>query len=72
MFETKKDQKDLQDLCQRLVEQCAEIAGSQLEQKSLLSRQLTVRPGTQTDPRLNDEAVAGGASTGRSVTEAGA
>ena len=49
MFETKKDQRDVQELCQRLVEQVAEVAGSQLEQKSLLSRNLTVRPGTQTD-----------------------
>ena len=55
MFETKKEQRELQDLCQRLVEQCAEIAASQLEQRSLLSRQLTVRPGVQVDPRRADD-----------------
>ena len=42
----------LQDICQKLLEGCSEIAGSQLEQKSLLSRSLVVKPGSQVD--VND------------------
>ena len=72
MFETKKEQRELQDLCQRLVEQCAEIAASQLEQRSLLSRQLTVRPGAQVDPRRADDNDAAARTAAQAAGESGA
>ena len=48
-FETKKEEKELQEVCQRVVDTCVDIAASQLEHKSILSRNLTVRPGSQAD-----------------------
>ena len=49
MFEEKKDQKDLQEISQKLLEACSEVAGASLEQKTWLSRNLVVKPGTQVD-----------------------
>jgi len=48
-FEEKKDQKELQDIAQKLLEACSEIAGSSLEQTTWLRRNLAVKPGPQVD-----------------------
>lgn len=49
MLEDKKDQKDLQDLAQKLIEAVSSIAGACLEQTTWLRRSLAVRPGPQPD-----------------------
>jgi len=49
MFEERKDQKDLQEITQRLLEACSEVAGSSLEQITFFRRNLAVKPGPQRD-----------------------
>uniref|UniRef100_A0A8C4QLP7 DOP1 leucine zipper like protein A n=1 Tax=Eptatretus burgeri TaxID=7764 RepID=A0A8C4QLP7_EPTBU len=46
-LESKKDQRDLQDITQRLVEAVATVAGSSLEQTTWLRRNLEVKAGPQ-------------------------
>jgi len=48
-LEDKKDQKELQDVAQKLIEACGEIAGAGLEQTTWLRRNLAVKPGPQAD-----------------------
>lgn len=55
MLEDKRDQRDLQEVAQKLVDVCSEIAGSSLEQTNWLRRNLAVKPGPQTDIRDDDE-----------------
>ena len=56
MFEEKKEQKEVQDVCQKLLEACSEVAGASLEQKTWLSRNLVVKPGSQlhNNPETDD------------------
>lgn len=42
-FGERKDQRDLQEICQKLVEACNVIAGSSLEQTTWLRRNMTVK-----------------------------
>lgn len=49
LIEDKKNQKDLQDIAQKLIEACSTVAGSCLEQTTWLWRNLAVRPGPQHD-----------------------
>ncbi|XP_069103129.1 protein DOP1A-like isoform X2 [Argopecten irradians] len=53
-MENKKNQKELQDITQKLLESVGLIAGSSLEQTTWLRRNLAVKPGPQTD-RPDDE-----------------
>ena len=46
-FEDRKDQKELQEVTQRLVEACNTIAGSSLEQSTWLRRNVSVKINTQ-------------------------
>lgn len=50
LLEDKKDQRDLQDIAQRLVEVCTTIAGAGLEQTTWLRRNMAVKPGPQAHP----------------------
>ncbi|XP_021360674.1 protein dopey-1-like isoform X2 [Mizuhopecten yessoensis] len=57
-LENKKNQKELQDITQKLLEAVGLIAGSSLEQTTWLRRNLAVKPGPQTDrPEMDDEDV---------------
>ncbi|XP_060070918.1 protein dopey-1-like [Ylistrum balloti] len=57
-MENKKNQKELQDITQKLLEAVGLIAGSSLEQTTWLRRNLAVKPGPQTDrPEMDDEDV---------------
>ncbi|XP_071800517.1 protein DOP1A-like isoform X4 [Asterias amurensis] len=47
VFEDRKDQKELQEVSQRLVEACNTIAGSSLEQSTWLRRNVSVKINTQ-------------------------
>lgn len=49
MLDDKKDQKDLQDIAQKLIEAVSSVAGACLEQTTWLRRSLAVRPGPQPD-----------------------
>lgn len=42
-FGERKDQRDLQEMCQKLVDACNVIAGSSLEQTTWLRRNMTVK-----------------------------
>ncbi|XP_023228488.1 protein dopey-1-like [Centruroides sculpturatus] len=60
LIEDKKNQKDLQDVAQKLIEACSTVAGSCLEQTTWLWRNLAVRPGPQhdipdSDPDVEEE-----------------
>lgn len=57
MFEERKDQKDLQDIAQKLLEACSEVAGASLEQTTWLRRNLAVKPGPQMDLLDHEEAL---------------
>lgn len=46
-MEEKKNQKDLQDICQKALESISAIAGSSLEQTTWLRRNFAVKPGPQ-------------------------
>lgn len=49
LLEDKKDQKDLQDITQKVIEACSTVASASLEQTTWLRRNLAVRPGPQPD-----------------------
>ncbi|XP_042147641.1 protein dopey-1 isoform X6 [Ixodes scapularis] len=49
LLEDKKDQKDLQDITQKVIEACSTVASACLEQTTWLRRNLAVRPGPQPD-----------------------
>ena len=55
-LDERKDQRDLQDVTQRLLTACSEIAGASLEQTTWLRRNLAVKPGPQIDILENDDA----------------
>ena len=42
-FDERKDQRELQEICQRLIEACNLIAGSSLEQTTWLRRNVSVK-----------------------------
>ncbi|KAH9488781.1 Protein dopey-1 [Bulinus truncatus] len=46
-MEEKKNQKDLQDICQKTLESISAISGSSLEQTTWLRRNFAVKPGPQ-------------------------
>ncbi|XP_059152409.1 protein dopey-1-like [Physella acuta] len=48
-MEEKKNQKDLQDICQKALESISAIAGSSLEQTTWLRRNFAVKPGPQNE-----------------------
>lgn len=54
LIEDRKDQKDLQDVAQKLVDACTTIAGARLGQTKWLRRNLEVIPGPQSDT-IEDE-----------------
>lgn len=49
LLEDKKDQKDLQDITQKVIEACSTVASASLEQTTWLRRNFAVRPGPQAD-----------------------
>uniref|UniRef100_T1KPJ2 Uncharacterized protein n=1 Tax=Tetranychus urticae TaxID=32264 RepID=T1KPJ2_TETUR len=49
LFEDRKDQKDLQEVAQKLVEACTNVAAARLSQTKWLRKNLEVRPGPQQD-----------------------
>lgn len=49
LLEDKKDQKDLQDITQKVIEACSTVASASLEQTTWLRRNFAVRPGPQPD-----------------------
>lgn len=49
LIEDRKDQKDLQDVAQKLVDACTTVAGARLGQTKWLRRNLEVIPGPQSD-----------------------
>ena len=49
LIEDRKDQKDLQDVAQKLVDACTTVAGARLGQTKWLRRNLEVIPGPQAD-----------------------
>ena len=55
-LDERKDQRDLQDVTQRLLAACSEIAGASLEQTTWLRRNLAVKPGPQIDIMENEDA----------------
>lgn len=59
-MEEKKNQKDLQDICQKALESISAIAGSSLEQTTWLRRNFAVKPGPQNEDddegEVHDEA----------------
>lgn len=54
LFEDRKDQKDLQEVAQKLVEACTNVAAARLSQTKWLRKNLEVRPGPQNDPIEED------------------
>ncbi|BFZ09520.1 hypothetical protein BsWGS_12559 [Bradybaena similaris] len=48
-MEEKKNQKDLQDICQKVLEAISAIGGSSLEQTTWLRRNFAVKPGPQNE-----------------------
>lgn len=63
LIEDRKDQKDLQDLAQKLVDACTNVAAARLGQTRWLRRNLEVKPGPQnhleedTDDALSDNSM---------------
>lgn len=64
LIEDRKDQKDLQDLAQKLVDACTTVAAARLGQTRWLRRNLEVKPGPQnhqveddTDDNLSDQSM---------------
>lgn len=56
LIEDRKDQKDLQEVAQKLIDACTNVAGARLGQTRWLRRNLEVKPGPQNDSLLDDEA----------------
>ena len=55
LIEDRKDQKDLQDLAQKLVDACTTVAGARLGQTRWLRRNLEVKPGPQQDSHHDED-----------------
>lgn len=55
-LEERRDARDLQDVTQRLLAACGDVAGASLEQTTWLRRNLAVRPGPQVDVLDVDDA----------------
>jgi len=55
LIEDRKDQKDLQDVAQKLVDACTTVAGARLGQTKWLRRNLEVIPGPQSDHNEDEE-----------------
>ena len=55
LLEDRRDQKELQDVAQKLVDTCTNVAGAGLSQSRWLRRNLEVRPGIQHDSVHDDE-----------------
>nr|CUU99408.1 hypothetical transcript [Hymenolepis microstoma] len=66
----KRDQKDLQDLCQRLMEATASIAGTALEQATWFRRGLQVRSSAAVPPSMTSSSLE--VSTSSGISSAGA
>lgn len=57
LIEDRKDQKDLQDVAQKLVDACITVAGARLAQTKWLRRGLEVKPGPQADVADEDDSL---------------
>ena len=55
LIEARKDQKDLQDVAQKLIDACTTVAGGRLGQSRWLRRNLEVKPGPQQLMEADDE-----------------
>lgn len=55
LFEDRKDQKDLQEVAQKLIEACTTVAAARLSQTKWLRKNLEVRPGPQHDSIEEDD-----------------
>ena len=55
LIEDRKDQKDLQDVAQKLVDACTTVAGARLGQTKWLRRNLEVIPGPQFNQNEDDD-----------------
>jgi hypothetical protein len=55
LLEDRRDQKELQDVAQKLVDTCTNVAGAGLSQSRWLRKNLEVRPGIQHDSVHDDE-----------------
>jgi len=55
LLEDRRDQKELQDVAQKLVDTCTNVAGAGLSQTRWLKRNLEVRPVTQYDSHHYDD-----------------
>lgn len=56
LIEERKDQKDLQDIAQKLIETISSVASASLEQTTWLRRTLAVKSGVQQDITDHEEA----------------
>lgn len=54
LVEERKDQKDLQEIAQKVIEACSNVASSSLERTTWLRSNLAVKPGVQQDFSDND------------------
>ncbi|XP_077487312.1 LOW QUALITY PROTEIN: protein DOP1A [Amblyomma americanum] len=68
LLEDKKDQKELQDITQKVIEACSTVASASLEQTTWLRRNLAVRPGPQPDIMNSDADAEGDASVTAETT----
>ncbi|KAI1301279.1 Protein dopey-1 [Halotydeus destructor] len=55
LIEDRKDQKDLQDVSQKLVDACTTVAGARLGQTRWLRRNLEVKPGPQKENMVDSD-----------------
>lgn len=55
MIEERKDQKDLQEIAQKLIETISTVASASLEQTTWLRRTLAVKSGVQQDISEQDD-----------------
>lgn len=55
LIEERKDQKDLQEISQKLIETISSVASASLEQTTWLGRKLAVRSGVQHDISEQDD-----------------
>lgn len=55
LIEDRRDQKELQEIAQKLVESCTNVAGARLAQTKWLGRNLVVRPGPMHESNHDDE-----------------
>lgn len=66
LIEDRKDQKDLQDVAQKLIDSLTTVVGARLAQTRWLRRALEVEPGPQHEVSEDDELVSGGGVGGLS------